>query len=661
MTRFFLAALAAMPCLAGTAAAQSDDAKRFGARSFVEHVSLSPDGTHVAMVQPDEGRGSIVVVADLASGKSRIVLRSSGNPERLRYCRWASATRVVCGIYLIRDIGLKVSFTRMVAVNSDGSDFKLLSSRDNINALAATYSGGEIIDWGPDGSAGSVLMTREYVPEYSTGTHIASKRDGLGVELVDATTLKRKPVEPANADAVDYISDGHGAVRIMGVSGEHESGVNSGLIVYRYRLPGSRDWKPLSKVVRDGSGQFTGFYPYAVDRDANVAYGFDDKGGRTALYSVSLDGNLTRKLILENPRVDVDELVQIGRQRRVVGVSYATDVRTAEFFDPALEKLRVALGKALPGKSIISFVDASADESKLLLFAGSDDHAGTYYVYDKATRQLNEVMPLRPQLDKVKLATVKPISFPAADGTMIPGYLTLPPGSDGKNLPAIVMPHGGPGARDEWGFDWLPQFFAVRGFAVLQPNFRGSAGYGDAWFQKNGFQSWRTAIGDINDGGRWLEKQGIAAPGKLAIFGWSYGGYAALQTSVLDSDLFKAIVAVAPVTDLETLRNESREYTNFTIVDQFIGSGKHVKEGSPAQNVDRIQAPVMLFHGDKDRNVGVGESRLMESKLKGAGKPVQYFEFAGLDHQLEDSKVRAQMLDKSDGFIRAALRLPPRP
>ncbi|RRB42952.1 alpha/beta hydrolase family protein, partial [Escherichia coli] len=105
----------------------------------------------------------------------------------------------------------------------------------------------------------------------------------------------------------------------------------------------------------------------------------------------------------------------------------------------------------------------------------------------------------------------------AADGTQIPAYLTLPPGSTGKNLPTIVMPHGGPEARDEWNFDWLSQFFANRGYAVLQPHYRGSTGYGIAWFKENGFKSWRTAIGDVNDSGRWLIKQGIADPAKLAI------------------------------------------------------------------------------------------------------------------------------------------------
>ena len=256
---------------------------------------------------------------------------------------------------------------------------------------------------------------------------------------------------------------------------------------------------------------------------------------------------------------------------------------------------------------------------------------------------------------------MKAITFPAADGTMIPAYLTLPLGQSATNLPAIVMPHGGPGDRDEWGFDWLAQFFAARGYAVLQPNYRGSTGYGESWFKQNGFKSWRTAIGDVNDGGRWLVQQGIAAPKTLAIVGWSYGGYAALQSAVLDPTLFKAIVAIAPVTDLDTLRHEHDNYSDFALVDAFIGKGPHVSQGSPAQNAARITAPVLMFHGDMDQNVGIGESRLMASRLRGAGKSVDLVEFKNLDHQLDDSTARTSMLDRADTFLREKMGMPTLP
>lgn len=632
---------------------------KFGARETVRAMSLSPDGTKVAILQSAGDKGSVVKVGDLVNGgEARPILSSNGYPEDIRYCRWASDTRLICGVYVNGAQPGTLAFSRLFAVNSDGSKLQMLTGAASTNALGPMQQGGNVIDFGPDGSTGSVLMTRQFVPGYSTGTHVAEKREGMGVELVDATTLKRSLVEQPRAAAAEYISDGHGKVRVYGLRSADNSGYLRSKINYYYRQAEDRDWKPLG-TLNLSDGQESGFNPHAVDPAANLVYGFDDKDGRQALYSIALDGSMTRTLVLAHPQVDVDSLIRVGRQRRVVGVSYATDRRQAEFFDPELRKLRSALGKALPGAPLIEFVDASADESTLLLWAGGDANPGTFYRYVKATKKLEEVMPMRAELADMKLATVKHVTFAAADGTSIPAYLTLPAGSDGKNLPAIVMPHGGPGARDEWGFDWLPQFFAARGYAVLQPNYRGSTGYGNAWFQKNGFQSWRTAIGDVNDGGRWLMREGIAAPDKLAIVGWSYGGYAALQSAVLDPELFKAIVAIAPVTDLDTLRNEARPFANFPLVDRFIGTGPHVREGSPARNAGKIKAPVLLFHGDRDENVGVGESRMMERAIKGARGKVDYVEFKQLDHQLNSVSARTTLLGKSDAFLRSALGIQP--
>jgi dipeptidyl aminopeptidase/acylaminoacyl peptidase len=250
---------------------------------------------------------------------------------------------------------------------------------------------------------------------------------------------------------------------------------------------------------------------------------------------------------------------------------------------------------------------------------------------------------------------VKAVRFAAKDGTMIPGFLTLPPGrTDAKGLPGLVMPHGGPLARDTSGFDWLPQFFAAQGFAVLQPNFCGSSGYGDAFFAHNGFKSWPLAIGDVNDGGRWLIAQGVDAK-KLAIFGWSYGGYAALQANVVDPGLYRATVAVAPVTDLALLRDEYLRFTNFKLIDAQIGNGPHVVAGSPARNAAKMMAPVLIFHADQDLNVDIEQSRAMVSALKAAGKKVDFVEYKNLDHQIDDSVSRADMLSRSAAFLKAGL------
>ena len=630
---------------------------KFGARETIQQISLSPGGTKLAVIVPVPGGESLAVVDLAGDAVLKPILRATGDNDRLAYCRWATDEFMVCGAYFREETGTgELGYSRMFTVSADGKKVNVLSQGGSGRALYSMQFGGGVIDWVAEGKPGRVLMTRQFVPDNSTGTNIASSKEGLGVEAVDVVTQKRSIIEQPRGDANEYISDGQGVVRVMGMQPTDESGYSKGVVNYLYRRQGSRDWEKLGQLKLDAQSE-TGFNPYAVDSAANVVYGFDDASGFKALYSMALDGTATKKLLLSRNDVDVDGLIRIGRSRRVVGASYATEKRAAEYFDPELKKLRGALAKAIPQHPIIEFIDATSDEGKLLLFAGSDTHPGIFYLFDKQTKQLAELLPLRAELNGTALGAMTPVSFPASDGTQIPGYLTLPAGSSGKGLPAIVMPHGGPSARDEWGFDWLAQFFAARGFAVLQPNFRGSAGYGQAWFQKNGFQSWRTAIGDVNAAGKWLEAQGIAAPGKLAIFGWSYGGYAALQSAALDPDLFKAIVAVAPVTDLDRLREEKRQFSSFRLVDKFIGQGPHIREGSPAQNAGAIRAPVLLFHGDKDVNVGVGQSKLMADRLKDAGKAVEFVEFKGLDHQLDDAAARTRMLSQSDAFLRKALGL----
>lgn len=655
-----LAALGVSLSLAAPAAAQSVQAKQFGAREMVRDVSVSPDGQRVAMVVATGTRGTGLVVST-PDGQLKSVLNYSGDPPiRLSSCAWSTSTRLVCTLFGIVDrTGAPAGMTRMLAINADGSDIKELSARQK-NGLYERYFGGDVLDWLPDDNGSNVLMLRQFVPEQGTGTLVNQTREGLGVERVDTVSLKRSVVETPRSTGADYVTDGHGVTRVMATRPRLASGYFGDEIVYKYRRADSKEWEPLSTVKLSGYSS-SGFLPYAVDRDLNVAYGFDNADGRKALFKVALDGSLKRELVLARPDVDVDGLVRIGRQQRVVGVSYATDRRQVSFFDPRISALVAALTKALPGSPSIAVTDASLDEKKLVVFAGSDLNPGGYYLFDQTTRKMAEIAPVRPDLAGVKLVSVKAITYKAADGTSVPAYLTLPPGSDGKNVPAIVMPHGGPSARDEWGFDWLSQFFASRGYAVLQPNYRGSSGYGERWFQGNGFRSWKLAMGDVNDAGRWMVAQGITSPDKLAIVGWSYGGYAALQSSMLDPDLFKAITAIAPVTDLERLRNELKNSSSDQQVKDIIGAEGLWNEASPAQNAGRIKAPVLLFHGDKDLNVAIGQSQLMASKLRGAGRAVELVEYKGLDHQLDDSAVRASMLDRIDQFLRKSLGLPANP
>jgi dipeptidyl aminopeptidase/acylaminoacyl peptidase len=633
---------------------QKSAAEAFGAREGVEDVSLSPDGNKVAYIVPDKGQGSRLYTVDLANGgQPRPALAASGDPDRLSYCEWVSNARLICGIIMvIKDAGERVAISRLIAVNADGSELKVVSVRQSANAERLSYFGGNLVDLLP-GDDGAVLLGREYVPENKIGSLISKIEEGYGVDRVDTLSLKSKSIVPPNRLATEYISDGQGAVRIMGIM-KTEAGYDSGVRRYLYRLSGKKDWNTLSEY---DSSTSLGFNPYAVDAAENAAYGFESTDGRLALYKVKLDGSLAKELIYGRSDVDVDGLITLGRQKRIVGLTFATDKRQSLYFDPALKKLGTSLSKALPNAQLVNFGGMSADEQKLIVWTGSDTNPGQYYYFDKGSNNVSPLFASRPELEGFKLSPVKSVNMKASDGTMVPAYLTLPVGSSGKGLPAIVMPHGGPSSRDEWGFDWLAQFYANRGFAVLQPNYRGSSGYGDQWYQNNGFQSWKTAISDVNDSGRWLVSEGIADPAKLAIVGWSYGGYAALQSAVVDPDLFKAIVAIAPVTDLAKLKEESRDYMNYRIVRDFIGSGPHIVEGSPAQNAGKIKAPAMLFHGDLDRNVGVYQSRYMAERLKSEGKAVDITIYPKLDHQLDDSSARSDLLAKSDAFLRKTLGL----
>ena len=638
--------------LSGQAIAQTDNAARFGLRESGA-MSLSPDGTQIANIRPANGAGSALLIAAVENGSFKAVLHSDGIESQLDWCEWSSNTRLVCSLSAIRNDGvLLIGFSRLISVNSDGTLIKNLGKFLNARSLTIKQFDGSIIGWGAP-ERGEVLMARSYIEEASIGTRLANTNTGLGVDSVDTETLRSRKIETARDGVSDYIADADGNVRIMTILDTYNNGILRGITRYYYRMPSEKAWKLFSEVSADKEG----LEPVSIDLKQNVAYAFGKHNRRSALFKVALDGTLASSLLLSNDKVDIESTVALGRKGRVIGAQFVTDKRQTILFDPEYLTLQKRLSKAIPGLPLIEFVGASQDENRLLLFAGSDQDPGRYFIFDKRAKTLNEISLARPALEKTRLSKVTPVQYPAADGTMIPGYLTLPVDSDGKNIQAIVMPHGGPSSRDEWGFDWWAQFYAAQGFAVLQPNFRGSSGYGDDWYEENGFKSWRTAIGDVNDAGRWLIKQGIANPSKLAIVGWSYGGYAALQSSALDPNLFKAIVAVAPVTDLRMMIEESNGFTNSALVARFVGSGEHITSGSPLKQVSGITAPVLLFSGDRDLNVDVAQSRAMNAALIKAGKESRLVIYKGLNHQLPDSNSRADMLRQSDAFLKKTLGL----
>jgi dipeptidyl aminopeptidase/acylaminoacyl peptidase len=650
-------AIAAMPAGAQQSnapqseARAADPAELYGVRESVEHIDISPNGRQVLYLQPGPGRTTAVWIHDLTGGGTpRIVVRSDGNPERLRWCNFVTDERLICQVAGMGQVaGDLIPFSRLVSLDTDGRNLTMLGERASFYDARLRQFDGSIIDW-LGGREGAVLMARDFVPEAGRiGTRMMRTTNGLGVDRVDVRTLRSAQVEPPNPRAGSYISDGQGNVRIMSTpTVRGNTGQAGSRIDYHYRVRGSRDWRSFGSFDT-ATGE--GLLPIAVDATLDAVYALRKLDGRFALYRVKLNGTMATELAYANPQVDVDDVVRASRGSRVIGVTFAEEQRQVVYFDEDYARLARALGRAVPNLPAVGFGTDSAEGRHLLVHAGSDGDAGRYYVYDRTSRALNEILMARPQLQDVPTATVRSVTYPAADGVAVPAYLTLPPGGAGRNLPTVILPHGGPSARDEWGFDWLAQYLAHQGYAVLQANYRGSAGYGDQWLQRNGFQGWRTSIGDITAGARWLAAQGIADPARMAILGWSYGGYAALQAGVTEPGLFKAIVAIAPVTDLQQAKDDFREFTNARNVANYIGAGPHIAEGSPLRHVSSISAPVLLFHGDRDLNVPVVHSRRMDAALREAGKRSELTVFPGLEHDLADSDARTRMLRRIGEFL----------
>lgn len=648
-----LALLAAGTAQGALAQGQPDVlAKAFGARETVISASLSPDGQKIALIAAGSGRATNAYVLEAQEGaEPKAVATTSGKPEYLQNCGWVSADRLACKIVSTqRYVDDVYSSSTVFAVDAAGGNAKSLSQRRGQNAVSYDFRGGDVVDLLPD-EDGVILITRSYVPEAKVGSLIEKKLEGLGVDRINTRNGAVKRIETPQSNAIDYISDGHGAVRVVGLREVKGSGYDKGTYKFLYRPLGKSGWSDLSVYdQRDNSG----FVPIAVDGQKNIVYGLEKTDSRDALVTIALDPGLEKKIVFAHPQVDVTGLIRVGRDRRVVGASYVTEHREAVYFDEQASTLVKSLGKALGGKAV-HIGDMSSDGQRVLVWAGSDIDPGQYYLFDRTARKLSPIMPDRPELVGRTLAPMQSVSYKAADGTAIPAYLTLPPGKDSaKGLPAIVLPHGGPESRDEWGFDWMVQYYAARGFAVLQPQFRGSYGFGEQWLMRNGYRSWRTAIGDVVDAGRWLVAQGIADPAKLTIAGWSYGGYAALQAQVVDPGLFKAIVAIAPVTDFADRMRRSQYYSNYLIQQQRMGTGQEAEDASPANHAAEFRAPVLMFHGTDDNNVDVTQSKIMQSKLEGAGKRSQLVIYDGLEHSLVDSDARADMLQKSADFLLAA-------
>jgi len=330
------------------------------------------------------------------------------------------------------------------------------------------------------------------------------------------------------------------------------------------------------------------------------------------------------------------------------------------FFDDRSQRAWNAVAKAL-GDSRPRLVSWSQDRQKIVIEVDSRTEGLSYLLIDLETPKAEPLGAAYLGLSAQMISPVRSIKYKAADGLEISGYLTLPKGRDPRNLPLIVLPHGGPEGRDTPGFDWWSQALASRGYAVLQPNFRGSEGFG--WdFIKAGFGEWgRKMQTDLSDGVRDLAKQGIVDPKRVCIVGGSYGGYAALAGATLDTGVYRCAVSVAGPSDLKKMLLSVRDAHNGEMSAaqrywlRFMGADG-IKDPdlvaiSPAKLADKVEIPILLIHGKDDTVVRYDQSQAMADALKKAGKPVAFFTLDGEDHWLSRGATRLKMLTETVTFV----------
>ena len=351
-----------------------------------------------------------------------------------------------------------------------------------------------------------------------------------------------------------------------------------------------------------------------------------DKSG---IFKFDVNNAKEGELIFEHDEVDVSGLMYSRKRKVITGVSYTVAKSEMVFFDTWRENIQKKLEEKLPGYEV-GITSFSKDETKAVVVSYSDKSRGTYYYYDVEKNQLTELGEISPWLNENNMAEMKPIKYQSRDGLTIHGYLTLPKGSNGKNLPVVVNPHGGPWARDTWGYRSEIQFLANRGFAVFQMNFRGSTGYGREFWERS-FKEWGKSMqDDITDGVNWLIDEGIADPKRIAIYGASYGGYATLAGLTFTPDLYACGVDYVGVSSLFTFMESIPPYWELyrTMLYEMVGHPEKDKDllssASPLLHIDKIKVPLFIAQGANDQRVKKSESDQIVEALQKAGVDVPY-------------------------------------
>ncbi|MDO9069006.1 MAG: S9 family peptidase, partial [Deltaproteobacteria bacterium] len=401
---------------------------------------------------------------------------------------------------------------------------------------------------------------------------------------------------------------------------------------------------------------------YFTTNNKNV-YAYSNIGrDKIAIVEYDLDANRETKVLFEDPLYDAfgdderDYFEYSTSKQKLIYALYTAEKRTLYFFDEGMKNIYEKL-KSKIGKYEIQFTSISDDFNTFIIYASSDKSEGTYYLYDRNNDKLQLLSKATPWLKETEMAEMKPIQYKSRDGLIIHGYLTVPKGRKAENLPVIVNPHPGPQWRNSWGFNEFVQFFANRGYAVLQVNFRGSEGYGKKFMQA-GFKQWGLKMqNDITDGVNWLIDQGIADKNRIAIFGWSYGGYAALAGVAFTPDLYACGIDFWGISNYFTLYKSfppqwkpymeeiNRRWGN------AVADSIQMYNTSPVFHVKNIQAPVFIGQSANDRRVVFQHSEQMADELKKHNKEYEYVLVEGEGHALTNENKIIELMKKVEAFL----------
>jgi len=381
-------------------------------------------------------------------------------------------------------------------------------------------------------------------------------------------------------------------------------------------------------------GVFEVCSPVGFTKDNKQIYLMTNKGATDLTGLEKLDiatGRVTKVESDPLGKVDMDNAIFSDLTHELVATAYNDEKQRVYWKDKKMKADNDLVKKRL-GDRELDFTSSTADESKWIVLSSSDVDPGTTWLYDRKTKKLSTLYQFREKLPRKALAEMKPIKYPSSDGLMIPAYLTLPKGVEAKGLPLIVFPHGGPWARDGWGYNTYAQFLANRGYAVLSPNFRGSTGYGKKFLDAGNLEWGRKMQDDLTWGVKYLVGRGIADPKRVGIMGGSYGGYATLAGVTYTPDLYAAAVAIVAPSNLSTLLESIPPYWESARVvfykrmgDPTTAEGKELlKERSPLTYVDKIKTPLMIVQGANDPRVNKRESDQIVIALRDRGFPIEY-------------------------------------